>query len=174
VGDDRAIVLRVTKHTPAEPRPLADVREQIHAQLTAQATREAAAKKGAEIVARLQKGESWDDIASSAGVAPVGRRFVNRQDGVTPPAVLTAVFSVPSAGISEAKAHHGGVVTDDGNYAVYEVTQVRNADPSIEPTDAKVNRRRLSERQLGNEEFAAYIEEAEGNADIVKNERVFE
>jgi peptidyl-prolyl cis-trans isomerase D len=174
LGEDRVIVLRVTHHTPAEPRPLADVKEQIRAQLTTQAAREAAASKGADVVARLQKGESWDAVGASAGVTAVGRRFVNRQDGVTPPAVLSAAFDVPATSASEAKPHYAGVVTDDGNYAVLEVTQVRNADPATEAAEAKLSRRRLTERQLGNEEFAAYIEEAERNADIVKNERVFE
>jgi peptidyl-prolyl cis-trans isomerase D len=174
LGEDRVIVLRVTHHTPAEPRALADVKEQIRTQLTAQAAREAAASKGAEIVARLQKGESWDAVGASAGVAPVGRRFVSRQDGVTPPTVLSAAFDVSATSASETKPYYAGIVTDDGNYAVFEVTQVRNADPATEAAEAKVSRRRLTERQLGNEEFAAYIEEAERNADIVKNERVFE
>jgi peptidyl-prolyl cis-trans isomerase D len=174
LGEDRVLVVRVTEHTPATPRPLSEVRDQIEAQVRARAAREAAASKGADIVARLQKGESWEEIATSAGVAPVGKRFVNRQDSVAPPAVVQAAFDVPPTTVSETAPHQAGVVTDDGNYAVFEVTQVRNADPSTESADAKENRRNLAERRLGNEEFSGYIAEAERNAKIVKNVKVFE
>lgn len=174
VGDDRAIVLRVTAHTPAEPRPLAEVREQIVAQIRTQTAREAAQKKGEEVLARLQKGEAWAEVTKSAELAPVGRRFVKRGDTVAPPAVVRAVFDVDAPNISESAPHVGGIATDDGNFAVFQVAQIRNADPSAEAQAAKTNRRRMAERQFGNEEFAAYIQEAERNADIVKNERVFE
>lgn len=62
----------------------------------------------------------------------------------------------------------------DGNYAVYRVTEVQDADPADEVPDARSTRQRIAERQLGNEEFAAYLQEAGRKADIVKNERVFD
>jgi peptidyl-prolyl cis-trans isomerase D len=174
VGEDRAIVLRVTKHTPAEPRPLAEVRTQIESQIRTQAAREAAERKGEDIIARLQKGEAWQDVVGAAELAPVGKRFVTRQDTVAPPAVVQAAFDVASANLSETSPHFAGVTTADGNYAVLQVTQVRDGDPSGETETAKMSRRRAVERQFGNEEFAAYVQEAERNADIVKNQRVFE
>lgn len=174
VGEDRAIVLRVTAHTPAEPRPLAEVREQIESRIRTQAAREAAQKKGEEVLARLQKGEAWSEVTKAAELAPVGRRFVKRQDTVAPGAVVQAVFDVAAANISESSPHFGGITTDDGNYAVFEILQIRDADPATETQAAKTNRRSMVERQLGNEEFAAYVKEAERNADIVKNQRVFD
>jgi hypothetical protein len=66
------------------------------------------------------------------------------------------------------------VTTDDGNYVVYAVTQVRNADPTKEPAAEKTARKRRVEGQYGNEEFAAYIAEAERTTDIDKNDKIFE
>jgi len=173
VGDDKAVVLRVAAHKPAEPRPLAEVRSQIESRLRSQAAREAAAAKGAEAVARLQQGESWDAVAAS-GLKPVGKRFVTRDDSIAPRAVLNAAFSASKSQISETKPYVQGVETDDGNYAVLAVTQVRNAEATAEQEAQRTARKTQAERRLGNEELTAYVEEAERNADIVRNEKVFE
>ena len=113
-------------------------------------------------------------MATAMKLNAVGKRFMTRQDGVAPPAVVRSAFDVPNNEISEAKPHFGGVTTDDGNYAVYAVTQVRNADPTKEAAAEKTARKRRVEAQHGNEEFAAYVGEAERTTDIVKNEKIFE
>ncbi|MET0497641.1 MAG: SurA N-terminal domain-containing protein [Steroidobacteraceae bacterium] len=173
IGQDKAVILRVTDHKPAEAKPLADVRAQIETQLRAKLTRDAAAKKGAEIVTRLQQGGAWSTLAGD-NLTSVGKRYVNRQDAIAPPAVVRETFAVPVNKIAEAKPYYAGVVTDDGNYAIFAVTAVRAGDPKRE-SEADLSARRLqSERELGNEEFAAYIAEAEAKADIVRNEAVFD
>jgi peptidyl-prolyl cis-trans isomerase D len=174
VGDDRALVLRVTAHKAAEPRPLDSVRAQIREQLKTQRMREAAAAQGAFALARLQKGEAWAGVATALHLSAVGKRFVTRQDSVAPPAVVRAAFTVPNNEISEAKPHFGGVTTDDGNYAVYAITQVRNADPTKEAAAEKSARKRRAEVQAGNGEFSAYVNEAERTTKIVKNDKIFE
>jgi peptidyl-prolyl cis-trans isomerase D len=174
VGDDVALVLRVTDHKAAEPRPLETVSAQIREQLKAQRMREAAAAQGAFALARLQKGEPWTTVTSALHLGAVGKRFMNRQDGVAPAAIVRAAFAAPNTEISEAKPYFGGVTTEDGNYAVYAVTQVRNADPSKEAAAEKNNRRRRAEVQAGNEEFGAYLGEAERTTKIVKNDKLFE
>jgi peptidyl-prolyl cis-trans isomerase D len=174
VGDDRALVLRVSAHKPAEPRPLESVRAQIREQLKIQRMREAAAAQGAFALARLQKGEAWANVASALKLAPVGKRFMTRQDNVAPPAVVRSAFTAPNSEFSEAKPYFGGVTTDDGNYAVYTVTQVRNADPAKEAAAEKTARKRRAEVQAGNSDFTAYLNEAERTTKIVKNDKIFE
>jgi peptidyl-prolyl cis-trans isomerase D len=174
IGEDRALVLRVTDHKPAEPRPLESVSAQIREQLKTQRMREAAAAQGAFAMARLQKGEPWATVTGALHLGAVGKRFVGRQDSVAPAAVVRAAFTAPTTEISEAKPYFGGVTTDDGNYAVYAVTQVRNADASKEAATDRANRKRRAEVQTGNEEFSAYVAEAERTAKIVKNDKLFE
>ncbi len=174
VGDDRAIVLRVANHKPAEAKPLADVRAEIDELLKRQGMREAAAKQGAEALARLQKGDAWSAVASDLKLQPAGRRFVTRQDPVAPRAVLQAAFDVPRAEVSAEKPYIAGTMTDDGNYAVWSLSAVRAPDAAAEPADQKSGRQTMTARQIGNEDFAAYVKEAERNADIERNERVFE
>lgn len=174
IGEDRAVILRVTAHQAAEAKPLADVRAQIETQLRTQLTRDAAAKKGTEILDQLRKGAAWAAALSGGGVPAVGARFVNRQDAIAPPAVVRAAFAAPANKLSAAKPFYAGIVTDDGNYAVYSVSAVRAGDPAAESSGDRSARRLQAERQLGNEEFAAYVDEAEQQADIVRNENVFE
>lgn len=174
LGEDKAIVLRVTKHTPAVAKPLADVRGQIESELKLRAAREAAEKKGNEVVERIKKGEQWNAALASANLTAVGKRFVTRQDSVVPPAIVEAAFKASPSQIKEDAAYVSGASTADGNYAVLAVSQVRDADAAAEAAEAKTNRRRMAERQTGNEELVAYVTEAERNADIVKNMRVFE
>jgi peptidyl-prolyl cis-trans isomerase D len=174
LGEDRALVLRVVNHKPAEPRPLTEVRPVIEAQLRNQAARDAALKKGTDALAKLQQGSTWVAVASEFGLTPAGKRYVVRQDTIAPPAVVRAAFGVQPSGISESKAHYGSVATDDGNYAVFAVTGVRSGDAAAEPANDRSTRRRRAEQQMGNEEFAAYVAEAERKAKIVRNEKVFE
>jgi peptidyl-prolyl cis-trans isomerase D len=174
VGEDRALVLRVTDHKAAEPRPFETVSAQIREQLKTQRMREAAAAQGAFAMARLQKGEPWASVATALKLSAVGKRFMTRQDGVAPPAILQSAFIAPNTEISEAKPYFGGVTTADGNYAVYAVTAVRNADPSKEAAAEKAARKRRAEMQHGQQEFSAYVDEAERTTKIVKNDKLFE
>lgn len=175
IGDDRALVLRVTDHTPAEPRPLAQVHAQIEAQLKIQAEKEAAAAKGKELLAKLQQGGEWTAVANDAGIKPAGARYVTRQDSVVPPAIARAAFAAqPTGSVSQAKPHYEGVATDDGNYAVFAVTGVRLGDPAKESLAERKTRERREQMQAGQFEFAAYVAEAERKAKIVRNDKVFE
>jgi peptidyl-prolyl cis-trans isomerase D len=174
IGEDKALVLRVTDHKAAEPRPFETVSAQIREQLKTQRMREAAAAQGAFAMARLQKGEPWASVATALKLTAVGKRFMTRQDTVAPPAIVRSAFLAPNNEISEAKPYFGGVTTDDGNYAVYAITQVRNADPSKEVATEKSARKRRAEAQSGQGEFSAYVDEAERTTKIVKNDKLFE
>jgi peptidyl-prolyl cis-trans isomerase D len=174
VGEDRALVLRVSDHKAAEPRPLSDVRAQIEAQLRVQAAKDAAVAKGKEVLARLQQGTPWSDVVSQFNLTPAGKRYVVRQDSVAPPAIVRAAFAVTPTGIAEATAHFGSVATDDGNYAVFAISGVRHGDPATESAAERKARSRREQQQAGGGEFAAYVAEAERNAKIIRNEKVFE
>lgn len=174
VGDDKALILRVANHKPAVPRPLAEVRAQIEAQLRIQAARDAANAKGASALAKLQQGASWSDVAKEFALLPAGKRYVTRADSIVPPAITRAAFAAPSTGVSEEKPYFATTSTDDGNVAVFSVSGVRNADPAAQSANERTARRRQQEQQAGAGEFGAYIAEAERNTRIVRNDKVFE
>ncbi|HEY6643564.1 SurA N-terminal domain-containing protein [Povalibacter sp.] len=172
LGEDRALVLRVANHKPAEPRPLADVRAQIDAQLRVQAARDAANAKAAGVLAKLQESGSWTSV--SGELTPVGKRYVTRQDTIAPAAVVRAAFQTASTNVSEEKPYFGTTTTDDGNVAVFSLSGIRPGNPASESASDRNARLRRGEQQTGNEEFAAYVGEAERRAKIVRNDKVFE
>lgn len=175
LGDDRAVILRVARHTPAEPRPLAEVRDEIAARIRTQAAREAAAERGRQALAKLRENKAdWESVTKEMGLANVGARLVTRNDSIVPPAVLRAAFSVPRTRISGESPAFDGVSTDDGNFAVFAVSDVQDGDPAAQPEEARNGMRRLAERQVGNEEFVAYLVEAERQAKIVRTNIAFE
>ncbi len=174
IGEDRAVVLRVANHKPAEPRPLADVRAQIDAQLRIQAARDAANAKAASALAKLEQGASWSSVASELSLVPVGNRFVTRQDTIAPAAVVRAAFAASSTAASTEKPYYGTTTTDDGNVAVFSLSAVRPGNPASESANDRNVRQRRAEQQSGGAEFAAYVAEAERRAKIVRNDKVFD
>jgi peptidyl-prolyl cis-trans isomerase D len=174
IGEDRALVLRVTARTPASEKPLAEVRADIEGKVRTQAARDAAAKQGNEVLAKLKQGATLDSVAAELKLPPAGRRWVTREDTIAPPKVLKAAFGAPVQ-VSEAKPFYGSATTDDGNFAVFAVTQIKAGDPTTETTQARSTRRDDSARAVGNYEFGAYYNEAQANAKIQRNDaKVFE
>lgn len=174
IGEDRAIVLRVANHKPAEPRPLSEVRAQIDAQLRIQGARDAANAKAASAVAKLQQGASWSAVASELALTPVGSRFVTRADSIAPAAVVRAAFAAAATAVSAETPFFGTTTTDDGNVAVFSLSDIRPGDPASESANERTVRQRRAEQESGGTEFAAYVAEAERNAKIVRNDKVFE
>jgi peptidyl-prolyl cis-trans isomerase D len=174
IGEDRALVLRVAARTPASVKPLAEVRAGIEAKVRAEQARAAAAKRGAEVLAKLKQGASWSAVAGEFNLSPAGKRWVTREDSIAPPKVLKAAFEAPVQ-VSEASPFYGSTTTDDGSFAVLGVSQVKPGEPSTESEQQRSARRDEVARSLGNFEFGAYYSEAKANAKIRRNdEKVFE
>jgi peptidyl-prolyl cis-trans isomerase D len=174
IGEDRALVLRVAARTPASVKPLAEVRAGIEVKVRSEQARAAAAKRGAEVLAKLKQGTNWTGIAGEFGLSPAGKRWVTREDAIAPPKVLKAAFEAPVQ-VSEASPFYGSTTTDDGSFAVFGVSQTKPGDPSTESEQQRSARRDEVSRSLGNFEFGAYYSEAKANAKIRRNdEKVFE
>jgi peptidyl-prolyl cis-trans isomerase D len=174
LGEDQALVLRVTERRPAKPKPLEEVRAEIEAKLKRQMAQRAVEKQGADLLARLKKGEDWGAIAAEAQITPAGKRFVKRDDKIIPAAARKAAFDVPRTAISEAKPYYVGAATEDGNYVVLAVSAVRSGEVPPDQGPAEKARELQAAQQFGSEEFAIYVQGAEKSAKIVRNPTVFE
>lgn len=173
IGEDRAIVLRIAKHEPAQPESLAQVRPQIEAQLKQQAAKAAAAKQGAEALKRLQSGTPWAQVTTDLKIAPTGKRSIQRRDSSVPAEVTQLAFTTAAPKSADAP-QYAGTATADGGYALLALSQITTPDPKSEAADARTTRITQTARQKGNEEFGAYLGEIERNAKIVRNPSVLE
>lgn len=173
IGDDRAVIVRVAKHNPAAQLPLAAVRTQIEIRLKEQAARQAAAKRGAELLARLQGGAEWSAALSEFKLSSKGKRMLGRSETEVPAAVRDAAFKLPRANISTDKPLYQGTPTEAGDFAVLSVSNART--PPLEngtpETTAKIREARQAQ---GNDEVGAYVAEIERGAKIERNPKAFE
>jgi peptidyl-prolyl cis-trans isomerase D len=170
LGDDRLVVVKVTSHHKATPKPLDVVREDIVA-LLKQERGVAAAKAAAEAaLAKVAAGEKLETLAKTLDVSVEPARFVSRGDPSIPAALRTAIFEGPRPA---EKPVIKSATLDDGSTAVYVVTRTRVADTGTNPTLVQQQNVMLQQRSAQGE-VAAYINEAKRKAKIVKNMSVFE
>jgi peptidyl-prolyl cis-trans isomerase D len=171
--DDHVVVLRVAAHHASERLPLAAVRTQIETRLRLQAARDAAAQRGAELLARLEGGAAWAAGLAESKLATIGKRTIGRDDGSVPAPVRTAAFAVPRSAVTQAKPVYRGAVMEDGGYAVIAVSAVESGSLELATPDGAAQLRQAAQSQ-GELEFGAYLGALERDAKILRNPRVFE
>jgi peptidyl-prolyl cis-trans isomerase D len=170
LGEDRLVLVKVTKHRKAEVKPMAEVHEQIVGLLKLERG-VAAAKAAAEsAVAKLTAGEKIDALAKSLKVTAEPARFVSRGDPSIPAALRTAIFEAPRPTATPVVR---SATLDDGSAAVYVVTRTRVADAGANPAMTVQLNESLVQRSAQGD-VAAYVNEAKRKAKIVTNPGVFE
>jgi len=174
IGDDRALVVRVTDHKMPEQKPLDAVRADITTELKQRAEKEAVAKKGAEQLAKLNAGTAWSTVLGEIKVTASGKQSVARDATGVPAPVMRTAFNVPKASVTPDKPQYRGVATDDGGYALIAVSAVRKGDAAQMPEGERDVKAQQSARAVGTAEFSAYIEDLERRAKIERNPAVFE
>ncbi|MDG2536731.1 SurA N-terminal domain-containing protein [Dyella jiangningensis] len=128
LGPDHAVVVRVDKHVPAAARPLAEVRDQVRQKILDERIAAEALKNADALLAKVQKGEDMQAVASAAGAAVQAvPNAVRMQQGVAPE-VLEQAFLLPHP--AEGKPQFARVSTADGNYALVAVDKVQEGDLS--------------------------------------------
>jgi|GEM_PF-1508353 len=126
LGDEDAVVLRVTGVTPSSVKPLAKVRGEIVAALQKQRAGKAARQAAAAAVKALRAGTPATAVAKAHGVSAQGPKMVSRGSSQLPAALASAVFSMPPAG--KGHTRYATVATPDGGEAVYALQGVEPGD----------------------------------------------
>jgi len=169
LGDDRLVVVKVTKHNKAEVKPLAAVHEEIVGLLKQERGVAAAKAAGEAALAKLTAGEKLDTLAKSLNVTAEAPRFVSRGDPSIPAALRTAIFEAPRPAAAPVIRT---AALDDGSTAVYVVTRTRVADAGANPAMTVQMTEQLQQRSAQGE-LIAYVNEAKRKAKIVTNPAVF-
>ncbi len=169
LGDDRLVIFKVREHHPSQTRPVAEVRDEIIAQLRHERG-VAGAKAAAEAaLKRLEGGEKIEAVASALGAKVDPPRYVGRGDPSVKADLSTAVFEAPRpAGAPVARM----ATLDDGSSAVFVLSGSRFADANANPQMTAQQHAGML-RRLTQGEIQAYRAEARRKAKIVKNEKVF-
>ncbi|QAU23704.1 peptidylprolyl isomerase [Dyella sp. M7H15-1] len=160
LGKTDSVVLRVDKHVPASPKPIAEVHDAIVRKILDERIASAAQEKADVLVQRLGKGE---DIMTLAQAEHANVQTVNQaqrvQQGV-PQALLDKVFVMPHP-MTDGKPQFADVALDHGSYAVLAFDKVEGGDLSKLTDDDR--------RQLYRQMVQAYGGvETQGFVDMLK------
>ncbi len=126
LDNDRYIVLRLLDHQPTRKQPLEDVRDEIITRIKYEQARDRTKEKGEMILAKLDEGQSKDDLALEFSLDWKTATGVTQDDGNVNRAVLRTAFK---AGIPDAgEPRFDGASLGTGDYTVVIVYSVTEAD----------------------------------------------
>lgn len=164
LGNDHAVVVRVDKHVPAAARPLAEVRDQVRQKILDERAAAEEQKRADALLARLQKGEDMQAVATSSGATvQVVADAVRMQQGVAPE-VLQQAFLLPHP--AAGKPQFARVALADGNYALVGVDKVQDGDLSKVSADQRNTLRDQMGQAYGILATQAYIDTLKAKTDI--------
>ncbi|MFL1406354.1 SurA N-terminal domain-containing protein [Marinobacter sp. M1N3S26] len=157
VSQTSAVVARVTEHHPEEPRPLAEVSDQIRERLERERTLELLREKADELLAQLREGE----------VSPEGDEWT-RHEGVTrgqsdlAGPVQATVFSLTAP---DEDSFSFGTAETGSDLAVIALSGV--TDGEVDEGSEEVRNMSLFLAQLnGQSEYRAYVQTLRDRAEI--------
>ena len=173
LGEDRALVLRISDHKPPTQKPLDAVRGEVLASATEQAAKAAAEQQVQSVIQQLQAGVlQWSVLGKALPAVPVGKKLLGRNAEGVESALLQGAFAVPRASITSDKPAYRSVALGNGDRAIVMVSGVQ---PGVTAADAGLTSVRSQQLSaLGSNEFSAYLLELERTAEIERNPAVFE
>jgi peptidyl-prolyl cis-trans isomerase D len=164
LGDDHMVVIHVDKHVPAAPKPLDQVRDQIHHEIVQQRVDASAKTLAEKAFGELKGGTSLDTLAKAAGQDVQQKSGVIRNAQGIDPDLVTAVFKLahPAKG-AETKAL---VPMENGHYALVVLHSVTPGDPSTVPQEAQAFLREQMARAYGGADMQEFIDILRDHAKI--------
>ncbi|WP_222911748.1 SurA N-terminal domain-containing protein [Pseudomonas sp. DNDY-54] len=155
---DTVVAVRVKEHLQPEVLPFDEVKDDIIAQLKRSKATEQAQEAGEQLIASLREagGETdreWQAVEAAA----------RNQEGVEP-AVLQQVFRMAKPQASEAPTY-GSVTLPGGDFVIVRLTGVSEPKADLSEED-KQNYRRFLASRSGQQDFAAYRQMLQADAEI--------
>lgn len=120
ISPTQAVVVRVKQYTPATPKPLADVANQIRTTLAQTDATQAAAHEAQKLLVQIKQGANPAAVAKQYGFDWHTHTDVHRDDSVLDKNLLRAVFNTGMPGKQPVD-----IVTplSNGDYAVVQITR---------------------------------------------------
>ncbi len=174
LGEDRALVLRVSSHALPQQKPLDSVRAEIVAQLTDVAAKAAAEKQADDVLKQLQVGEvQWSNVGKQLQAVPAGKKLVERTTVDIAAPILKSAFAIAKSEVTADKPAYRSVVLQNGDVALVGVSTVQSGTASTDTASLSTLREQQVGR-LGATEFSLYMSELERTSTVKRNSKAFE
>lgn len=128
LGGDKRVIVRIAEHKPSEAKPLDAVREEIRTKLVNEALVKQAKEQADALVARLDKGETLDQIATELKLKASESKGTGRHAANLDSALVNAAFKLPRP--AEGKTLYTATALADGAYAIVALDAVHDGDPA--------------------------------------------
>jgi len=171
VAPGRVIALGATKHEPARPRPLEEVRAQVTESARLEAAQKLAAEAADAIVKDLTAGAGWDAAAAAWPGPTSSLRRMRRDDPQLPAEIRLPAFRAP---IEDGKPVYGATSLGGGDAAVWRAASKQ--PPALTAlTDAEREQHLQAARQNAElADAATYVAAMRANAEVDVNPQLFQ
>ena len=167
--DSRVIAVRVIEHVPSAIPELAEVKLKVEDAVRNQQRRQLTEALGKELIERLRKGETVDDLVKGRGFGWEQEQGATRESSDINRAVLRAAFSTEVVG---SEPQYTGLPIGNTDYAIVRVANVVvPADSEIARGDVATLQGELVKGRMGAawSEFVAAVRAASDVKIIAKN-----
>ncbi|MEX0706997.1 MAG: SurA N-terminal domain-containing protein [Woeseia sp.] len=164
---NRSVVVQVASYNEAERLPLEDVRDGIADAIRSERARNIVSDRTSELQAALRDGAEFESAAETASADDVTTLTIGRQDPSSDAALSAAVFELNKPAGDDRPT--GSTRTDDGDFAVFQLVNVRPGRPEAIPVAERDEGKANLAAQAGSADYAAMVLELERRADVVRN-----
>ncbi len=164
IGPSHIVIVKVDQHEKAEPKPIEQVRDEIKKKLLDQQIAKASHERADTLFARLQKGESLDKLAGELKLKVEDQKDIGRNASTVDRKLVDDVFKLDRP--QDAKPTAGESALSSGDYALVELTAVKDGDPSKVDAKTREAARNTLRQGMGNLALRGYIDSLRKSAKI--------
>jgi len=128
LAPNQIVVLRVIEHTPQQQTPLADVRDQLIAEVRLDKGSAITRNRGEQIIARINQGDQIEALADEFGIDWREEMHLKRDSYYVAGEILETAFKAGRPESGEPLL--AGVAVAEGDYAVIIVNNVHDLEPA--------------------------------------------
>ncbi|MEP6485103.1 MAG: SurA N-terminal domain-containing protein [Rudaea sp.] len=164
IAPSHIVIIRVDQHEKSTPKPIEQVRDDIRKKLTDQQIAKAARERADTLYARLSKGETFDKIATELKLKIDDQKDIGRNAANVDRKLVEAVFKLDRP--QEGKPTLGETVMSDENYALVELTAVKDADAAKLDAKTREAARNTLRQGMGGLAVRGYVDSLRKSAKI--------
>ncbi|MBT8443738.1 MAG: peptidyl-prolyl cis-trans isomerase, partial [Gammaproteobacteria bacterium] len=164
LADERAVVISVAEYRPSVLMQFAEVREFVEQTLRNQNGSELAQNRGEEMLAQLEAGATFADVAAELAIAAPEPAVLTRASPEVPSEILAQIYRVPHPAPGTQSYHGFGL--RDGGYAIVRLDAVTPGKPEDIPQQQRDQRKQMLAQQEGGAAAAALIADLRAAAKV--------